>query len=58
MKKGQVDKTVRGTIYLATDRKPCESCKGVIEQFQDMFPYVKVVVIFKYKPMKKKDWNW
>lgn len=55
MKKGTIDETMEGTIYLATDRAPCLSCSGVIDQFQKMFPNVKVVVIYKFVREEKKN---
>lgn len=38
----------RGTVYLYTERAPCESCKGVIAQFEQMFPMVRVKVSFDH----------
>jgi RHS repeat-associated protein len=37
-------KDARGTINLYTERKPCPSCKGVIEQFQQRFPNINLNV--------------
>jgi len=34
----------QGTISLYTERPPCPSCRGVIQQFQDRFPGVQVIV--------------
>ena len=32
-----------GTIRLFTERAPCKSCRGVIEQFQERFPKIKLI---------------
>ena len=50
-KKG-VDEEVEGSVFLLTERIPCLSCQYVIDQFQDMFPNVKVVVVYVYKEEK------
>jgi hypothetical protein len=34
----------RGTINLFTERPPCPSCRGVIDQFREMFPNITVNV--------------
>jgi hypothetical protein len=34
----------RGAISLYTERAPCNSCQGVIEQFQEHFPWIKVTI--------------
>jgi hypothetical protein len=34
----------RGTISLYTERAPCNSCQGVIQQFQERFPGIKVII--------------
>ena len=44
-----VDETVHGSVYLITERIPCPSCKGVLDQFEKMFPNVDVVVIYTQK---------
>ncbi len=43
-----IDETIQGNVYLVTERAPCPSCTGVIEQFEKMFPNVKVHVKYKY----------
>lgn len=43
-----VDETVKGNVYLITERVPCPSCQDVIEQFKQMFPNVNVIVKNKY----------
>ncbi|MCC7085000.1 MAG: hypothetical protein IT427_08335 [Pirellulales bacterium] len=35
-------KNARGTINLFTERKPCDSCQHVIDQFQARFPNIKL----------------
>jgi len=37
-------KGASGIISLFTERPPCASCKGVIEQFLGMFPNIMVIV--------------
>ena len=32
----------KGTISLFTERAPCLSCQGVIKQFQERFPNIKI----------------
>lgn len=39
---------VSGTIYLITERPPCPSCEGVIKQFREMFPDIKLIVESMY----------
>ncbi|MEB3163943.1 MAG: deaminase domain-containing protein [Prochlorothrix sp.] len=34
------DRSVSGSLYLYTELKPCPSCRGVIEQFQERFPNI------------------
>jgi hypothetical protein len=34
----------RGTINLFTERPPCPSCRGVIDQFRERFPNITVNV--------------
>ncbi|MDE6053641.1 MAG: hypothetical protein K2G55_07765, partial [Lachnospiraceae bacterium] len=43
-----VDETLEGSVFLLTERIPCLSCQYVLDQFQDMFPNVNVVVIYVY----------
>jgi len=33
-----------GVLYLYTERAPCRSCAGVIDQFRDAFPGVRLEV--------------
>lgn len=35
-----------GVVHLFTELQPCQSCKGVFEQFREMFPFVVLVVEF------------
>jgi hypothetical protein len=35
---------IRGQVNLFSERPPCESCQGVIQQFQQMFPNIQVIV--------------
>lgn len=44
-----VDETIKGNVYLITERPPCPSCQSVIEQFKQMFPNVNVIVESKYE---------
>ena len=46
--KFKVDESVTGTIYIFTERKPCLSCEGVINKFKEMFPNIKLFIIYQY----------
>ncbi len=37
-------KTVKGKIYIFTERPPCNSCTKVFDQFREMFPNIKLEV--------------
>lgn len=39
-------KDAKGTISIYTEKAPCRSCSGVIDQFEKMFPGVKVNVSY------------
>lgn len=39
---------VQGNIYLYTERQPCQSCEGVIKQFQDKFANLNLEVFWDY----------
>ncbi|WP_016950113.1 deaminase domain-containing protein [Anabaena sp. PCC 7108] len=39
---------VRGQLYLYTERKPCESCQRVINQFEQKFPEVTINISWTY----------
>ncbi|WP_353930514.1 deaminase domain-containing protein [Okeanomitos corallinicola TIOX110] len=39
---------VQGNIYLYTERQPCQSCEGVIKQFQDKFANLNLEVFWNY----------
>ena len=40
------DRDVEGKLYLYTERHPCESCNGVIEQFKGKFPNIEISAVF------------
>ncbi len=40
------NREVAGQLYLYTERKPCESCNGVIAQFKDKFPNIEISGVF------------
>ena len=40
------DPDVEGKLYLYTERHPCESCNGVIEQFKEKFPNIEISAVF------------
>jgi len=42
-KQGDVFSDVYGQIFVASERPFCDSCSGVIDQFQEMFPNVEVI---------------
>ena len=35
-----------GKLYLYTERKPCESCTYVLQQFQNKYPNLEIAEIF------------
>jgi hypothetical protein len=37
-----------GKLYLYTEREPCESCQGIIEQFKNKFPKIEIIVFWDY----------
>ena len=39
---------VRGQLYLYTERKPCESCQRVINQFEQKFPEITINISWTY----------
>lgn len=43
---GTLSKDAEGTIKIFTERAPCFSCAGVIEQFEAMFPKIKIEIDF------------
>lgn len=45
----------KGTINLFTERNPCRSCSGVIDQFQDRYPNIKINVY--YDETKYNHWE-
>lgn len=38
------NRDITGTVYLFTERSPCDSCKAVIQQFKERFPKINVTV--------------
>ncbi|HAG84714.1 MAG TPA: hypothetical protein DCL61_27070 [Cyanobacteria bacterium UBA12227] len=40
------DHEVEGQLYLYTERKPCESCNDVLEQFKEKFPNIQISEVF------------
>ncbi len=43
---------IEGKLYLYSERNPCESCQGVITQFQQKFPNLEITLFwdFPYPP--------
>ncbi|MGB5771363.1 MAG: deaminase domain-containing protein [Crocosphaera sp.] len=37
-----------GVLYLYTERKPCESCQEIIQQFQAKYPKISIEVFWDY----------
>lgn len=37
-----------GKLYLYTERKPCESCKGIIQQFKAKYPKISIKIYWDY----------
>jgi hypothetical protein len=42
------DRLVEGLLYLYTERKPCESCQGVLKQFQEKYPNIRIEIFWDY----------
>ncbi|MEL4897972.1 deaminase domain-containing protein [Crocosphaera sp. Alani8] len=42
------DSLVEGVLYLYTERKPCESCQGIIKQFQEKYPNINIETFWDY----------
>ncbi|RJG21444.1 deaminase domain-containing protein [Paenibacillus thiaminolyticus] len=51
--KGAVNKDVTGKIDFYTDREPCASCTPIIQEFEEMFPNVEVVIYYN-RNLKKR----
>lgn len=39
---------IGGVLYLYTERKPCESCQGILKQFQQKYPNLKIEIFWDY----------
>lgn len=39
---------IKGKLYLYSERNPCESCQGVLKQFQQKFPYLEITVFWDH----------
>jgi hypothetical protein len=39
---------IEGYLYLYSDKKPCQSCQGIIKQFEDKFPNIKVYIFWDH----------
>ncbi|NEQ95717.1 MAG: hypothetical protein F6K30_03135 [Cyanothece sp. SIO2G6] len=37
---------VEGSLYLYSELQPCESCNGILEQFQEKFPNVNISIFW------------
>ncbi len=45
---------LRGKLYLYSERKPCESCNYVLQQFKNKYPNIEIAGIFwdyPYRPI-------
>lgn len=42
------DSLVEVVLYLYTERKPCESCQGVVKQFKEKYPNIKIKIFWDY----------
>ena len=40
------NRTVSGTVVIYTELKPCVSCDTVISQFSEMYPNVKITILY------------
>ncbi|WOC53143.1 hypothetical protein BPO_p0060 (plasmid) [Bergeyella porcorum] len=43
--KGKVYKNIIGELKIVSERAYCPSCQGVIQQFNEMFPNVNIILI-------------
>ncbi|BBD53632.1 deaminase domain-containing protein [Planktothrix agardhii] len=41
------DLKISGNLYLYTELQPCESCKSIINQFEDKFPNITVQLFWE-----------
>ena len=47
-----------GKLYLYTERKPCESCIHVLQQFNDKYPNIEIAAVlwdYPYPPVSKME---
>ena len=44
-KKGRVYGKMQGELKIISELEYCKSCTGVIQQFNEMFPNVKIILI-------------
>ena len=42
------DFLLEGVLYLYTERQPCESCQGVVKQFKEKYPNIKIKIFWDY----------
>ena len=35
-----------GKLYLYTERKPCQSCQGILQQFQEKYPLIDIAGVY------------
>lgn len=47
--KGKVYKDIIGELKIISERAYCPSCQGVIQQFNEMFPNIKLILIDNVK---------
>lgn len=43
--KGKIYSHIRGEIKIISELPYCSSCQGVIQQFNEMFPNVKLILV-------------
>ncbi|GIM58155.1 deaminase domain-containing protein [Capnocytophaga canimorsus] len=43
--KGKIYSHIKGELKIVSERTYCPSCQGVIQQFNEMFPNVKLILI-------------
>lgn len=48
-KKGEIHPEITGELKIVSERKFCPSCNYVIQQFQQMFPNVKLILVEKLR---------
>ena len=43
--KGRVYGKMQGELKIISELEYCKSCTGIIQQFNEMFPYIKLILV-------------